>query len=179
MRIAMAWVLTLLTTSVVRAAEVDWKAYGFPSFDGPNICFYDAQGVVRAAERHVRVWTKCLLQKDLDSLDPTSIAGRNIVESVARKIKAGYIPPIAVIHNLDFNQVIGIASYEETADTAELPLKAQFFYEINCAERMIRTLSVFIKAETGSGSDNKPSEWAYIPPEGSGANLQKLLCLSQ
>lgn len=176
MRIAAAYALLLLTTSCGVAADVDWKAYGFPTFEGPNVCFYDANTVTRMPDGHLRAWTKCLLQKELDGIDTKSVIGKRIVENAARKVAAVYVPPITVIDNLDFNQSVAIIGYEETADLGQLQPKAQFYYELNCSERTIRTLSTFVESESGESSDNKPSEWDYIPPEGAGANLHKILC---
>lgn len=50
--------------------SVDWKFYGGASVQGSDFCFYDAKGVIQTPDGHMRVWTKCLPQKDLDSIDP-------------------------------------------------------------------------------------------------------------
>ena len=71
-----------LTTSA-QAADVDWKMYGTASIDGGVVCFYEGKGVI--AQPALRVWAKCLLQKDLDSMDFESELGKKIVESAARK----------------------------------------------------------------------------------------------
>jgi hypothetical protein len=45
----------------------DWKMYGgvgTPVVEVEAWCFYDANGVVQTPDGHVRVWTKCLAQKD-------------------------------------------------------------------------------------------------------------------
>ena len=49
----------------VHAADVDWKMYGATGAPNANICFYDANGVVKLSD-HVRFWTKCLIQRELD-----------------------------------------------------------------------------------------------------------------
>ncbi len=179
MRIIVFCLFELLCSSFALAANADWKVYGFPSFEGPNICLYDATGIVRTPEQHVKVWTKCLLQQDLDGVGLDSELGQRIIKNVANKVRAVYVPPIALVENIDFDQSLAIIRYEETADLASLPSKAQFFYELNCTERMIRRLSTFIHSQRGDGDDNKPSEWEYTPPEGSGAYLLNILCGKQ
>lgn len=51
-----------------QSTTVDWKLYGGASFAGEAVCFYDAEGVTQEPVAQIRVWTKCLGQKDLDAL---------------------------------------------------------------------------------------------------------------
>ena len=161
------------------AADVDWKLYGGASVDGPSFCFYDANSVAHASAGYVRVWTKCLAQKDLDSFDFKSDLGIKIVDIAARKIKDGYVPPIIVIGQMDFKQIPEIVGYEEVADLGAVEPQASIFDEVNCPERMMRTLSVSMHANGQRGFKNKPGDWEYVPPEGNGATLLKILCPSQ
>jgi hypothetical protein len=41
---------------------------------------------------------------------------------------------------------------------------------------MMRELSFDIMVNGKSGSLDKPSDWKYVPPEGNGASLLKILC---
>src|ERR1700741_550392 len=76
-----AWVITLTIASSAQAADVDWKTYGaVTGEEGDEVCFYEERGITRTSDGHVRVWTKCLLQKDLDSLDLKSDLGKKIVD---------------------------------------------------------------------------------------------------
>lgn len=162
------------------AADVDWKMYGMASFDdGVVVCFYDAKGVTRTADKHLRVWAKCLPQKDLDGVDIKGELGRKIVENAARKVIDKYIPPIAVVENIDFDQAMGVMQYEETANLSGVQSHARFFYELNCSERLIQRLSTYVRINGKDGFDEKPSGWDHVPPEGSGATLLKILCLMQ
>ena len=124
MRIIAACALALTFASLARAADADWKMYGTASFDGGVVCFYDANGVTRTADRHLRVWTKCLLQKDLDSVDIKGEFGGRIVENAARKVLDKYLPPIVVVENIDFDQAIVVIQYEETANLSGIHARA-------------------------------------------------------
>jgi hypothetical protein len=87
--IGCAFALALAASA--QAADVDWKMYGTASIDGGVVCFYESKSVV--AQPILRVWTKCLSQKDLDSIDIKSELGKKIVENAARKMTDLYVPP--------------------------------------------------------------------------------------
>jgi hypothetical protein len=69
-----------------------------------------------------------------------------------------------------------ITEYEEIANIGSIEPHAKIFYELNCPERMSRELSIYFQADGKSGSFDKPSDWKYIPPEGNGSRLLKILC---
>lgn len=114
----------LALTASAQAADVDWKMYGTAS-DMGVVCFYDAKGVVTRPA--LRVWTKCLLQKDVDSVDVNSELGKKIVDSGARKLIEGYVPPIALVEDMDGDQAIGVIQHEETATSATFSLRPSSF----------------------------------------------------
>jgi hypothetical protein len=169
--------LTLAPAPSAWAAGVDWKMYGTVSIDGGVVCFYEANGVVRAS-RTLHVWTKCLLQKDLDKIDLTKEdeLGRKILNSTARKVIDGYIPPIALVEDATYDQAITVIQYEETAKLGYIEPHSQIFYELNCSERMLRELSLHVQANGKEGFSNKPSDWKYVAPETNGARLLTILC---
>ena len=179
MRIIVACSLALALSSLARAADVDWKLYGGTSGAGPSFCFYEANSVVHSPGGYIRAWTKCLAQKDLESVDMDSEVGKRIVDNAARKLSAMYVPPIAIVQDMDFNQAVVVIQYEETANLSNIEPQAQIFGELNCSERMMRRLSTSIHANGQSGSQNTPSEWEYVAPEGNGATLLKILCPTQ
>jgi hypothetical protein len=167
--------LTLALTGSAQAADVDWKMYGTAPINGGVVCFYESNGVITRPA--LRVWAKCLLQKDLDSMDFDSELGKKIVDSSARKVINGYIPPITLVEDANYDQAIAVIQYEETANLSNIQAHAQFFYELNCPERMMRRLSTYVRDLSGKeGFDKKPTSWEYVPPEGSGARLLKILC---
>jgi hypothetical protein len=176
MRIIVACTLALTLASVARANDVDWKVYGavpIPVDQGGSVCFYDANRVIRSADKHVRVSTQCLSQKDLNALDTKGEIGRKIVENVTRKVLAHYVPPIALIDDIDSDQATAVIRYEETANLGDLPLQAELVYEFNCPELMMRRLSTYVRPQR---RNDKPTTWERIPPQGTGARLSKLLC---
>src|SRR5215471_4910308 len=110
----------LVFAAPAQAADVDWKMYGTASIDGGVVCFYEGKGIIARAPSILRVWTKCLLQKDLDAVDMGSEVGKKIVESAARKMGNIYVPLIAVAEDIDFDQAIGVVTYEETANLSNI-----------------------------------------------------------
>jgi hypothetical protein len=157
--------------------SVDWKFYGGgPSDDGQTVCFYDAKGVTRMPDKHIRVWIKCVLQKELDAVDIQKDYDGKIVELAAQKVVEKYIPPIASVETIDQDQTVTIIGYEQIADVANIEPRARIFYEINCVDKMERELSIFIQGGGKTGFIDKPRDWQYLPPEGNGARLLKILC---
>jgi hypothetical protein len=157
------------------AADIDWKLYGSVS-DMGTVCFYDAKGVARTADRHIRVWTKCLSQKDLDSLDTESELGKKIIDNAVRKVMDHYVPPLALVEDVNFDQAMEVAGWEEAANLSNIQSQAQLFYELNCSERMMRRLSTYMRIKGKDRFDEKPSSWDHVAPEGNGARLLKILC---
>jgi hypothetical protein len=155
---------------------VDWKYFGGAELDGTSGCFYDAKGVVKAGAGHIRVWTKCLLYKDMDNWDINTDSGRKIIESSGEKIGNYYIPPYADIETLDVDQIMSVIMYEGVANYGYIPPQSNIFYEFNCSERMMRELSIRVVVHGRSSSNDKPTDWRYVPPEGNGARLLRLLC---
>jgi hypothetical protein len=48
---------------MAQAASVDWKFSGGASLDGHSESFYDARGVAKGQDGHIRVWTKVLFKR--------------------------------------------------------------------------------------------------------------------
>jgi hypothetical protein len=158
------------------ASEVDWKMYGAASLDGHEICFYGAMGAALTPAKNVRVWTKCLPQEDLDDIDAEHTFDGQILDHVAKKVSHHYVPPITSVESVDERQLLAIILYEEAADIAGIQPHSSIYYEIDCAQKLLRELSVSISFNGKLDSRQTPSEWKYIPPEGNGARLLSLLC---
>jgi len=157
---------------LAQALDVDWKLYGGDTTGGISFCFYDANGVVRGPEDHIRVWIKCLSQKDMEGIE----LSKGSVEKSVKKLTAGYVPPIVVAGKMNFDQIVDITASEEIANTGLVKPLASIFYELSCSERRLRELSIHVHANGKSGSSDKPRDWKYILPEGNAANLLKILC---
>jgi hypothetical protein len=113
----------------------------------------------------------------LDSLDTKSELGKTIIDNAARKMMDDhYVPPIALVEDTNFEQAMQVAALEETANLGDFQPQAQFFYELNCSERMMRRLSTYMRIKGKEHFVNKPSSWDHVPPEGNGARLVKILC---
>lgn len=168
--VAMA-AMTIATASY--AADVDWKLYGIAEAD--ELCFYDALGVVQTADDNVRVGTKCLLQKDMVAIDPKQELGNKIVAEAAKKLKTGYVPPILVGAEKDNDQIATTIAYEQAADTSGIAPHSSIFYELNCAQKMMRELNTNISVNGQQGSSSEPNG-QFVPPEENGKWLLKLLC---
>ncbi len=162
------------SAGLTQALDVDWKFYG--GAFGDSLCFYDANGVVRGPEDHRRVWIKCLPQKDVDAIDIKKDFAGKILENASQKIIKGYVPPIVAMGDIDFDQMPAVVGYEETANIGHIQPQASIFYELSCAERMLRELSISIQTKGQGGSRDKPGDWKYVPPEGNAARLLKILC---
>jgi hypothetical protein len=176
-RIFVALVFAVALGPVAKAADVDWKMYGGATNEDQNmtICFYDADGIVRSSQQ-IRVWTKCLLQTDLEGAPSQGELGAKIVENAAEKALDGYVPPIVIVENMSFDQATAIIGYEESAKIGNLKTEAQFLYELDCSDRKIRRLSTHVGIHGKDQFDQKQTDWEYVPPQTNGARLLTMLC---
>jgi hypothetical protein len=176
MRLIAVFILAATLVSPSRAADVDWKVWGGTEGPPALICFYDANGAVRTPESNIRVWTKCLPAKEF--LKVSGGAKKKIVDLAVQKLKAAYRPPLLSEQNLTSEQIAGITRAEVTANVDVIEPRVRKFIELNCRERMLRSLSSFWNID-GRLSEDRPSEWKYIAPQTNPATLAKLLCPTQ
>ncbi len=169
--------LVIAHAALGQTIGVDWKLYGFAVVNGESqFCFYDSKGVSQRPDKHLRVWTKCLAQTDIEAIDITKDFDGQIVKNAAQKVAHYYVPPIARVQTVDAEQSVVIAGYEETANIGIIQPRAQIFYELDCSERMLQELSISINANGKVGSVSKPGEWKYVAPEGNASSLLTILC---
>src|SRR5262249_24500783 len=147
------------------AEDVDWKVFGGATLGVVSVCFFDDKTVDRTSDGHVRVWTKCIPQQDLENFDFKNDLGQKIAEKAARRIVEGYVPPLIVIGQVDFDKISSIAGYEETANLGDIDPNSRMFLEINCSERMDRTLSIYAKVNGREQIQDRPSVWKHIAPK--------------
>jgi hypothetical protein len=157
---------------------VDWKFYGGAQLgDGQAECFFDAAGVAKEANGLIRVWTKCLLQKDMDRVDIEKDYGGRIAENAGRKLVIEtYTPPISKVESLNYDRVIDVTALEQTADIAPIEPVSRIFYELDCSKTVLRELSLYVKSGGKDGFVHEPSDWIYVSPETNGGRLVGILC---
>jgi lipoprotein-anchoring transpeptidase ErfK/SrfK len=163
--------MTIATASY--AADFDWKLYGIA--DAGELCFYNALSVVQTPNGHVRVGTKCLLHEDIVAIDPKQELGNKILAEAAKKLKTGYVPPILVGAETDNEQITTTIAYEQAADMSGIAPHSSIFYELDCAQKMMRELNTNISVNGQQGSSSEPNG-QFVPPEENGKWLLKLLC---
>jgi hypothetical protein len=123
------------TSASAQTSSVDWKFYGSAKLDGDVICFYDANSVSKQPAGLLRVWTKCLSQKELDQIDIEKDFDGKILEATAKKVAHHYVPPIALVENIDFDQSVVVTQYEQTADLGNIQPYIRVFEELDCSEK--------------------------------------------
>ncbi len=179
MAAAIAAVLALLAGPLpahAQAATADWKFYGAGNTGVASLCFYDARGAASSADGHVRVLTKCLREKDIDALDVERALGGKIMKKAAQKAADYYVPPIAAVTDVDFDQTLSIVLDEEIANSGEVQPQSTVLYELDCHGLMLRELSMSSDAPREAGAQDQAGTWKSITPDGNGATLAKLLC---
>jgi hypothetical protein len=167
-----------MTDVHAQAVGVDWKLYGFANLktSGPSECFFDAKDVTNSPDHRVRVWTKCLSQKDIDDLDLQKESLGEVMKNTAEKMKRGYEPPLAQVRRINADEMMIIIALEETANISHIQPQSRIFFELDCGGQMMRELSIDIQVQGKSANINLPREWQYAAPETNGAALLKLLC---
>jgi hypothetical protein len=153
--------------SAASAADVDWKFYG--SAENKQHCFYDSIGASRQSDGHMRVWTKCLSE---DEMDASGAKDNVITNRTADKIKGGYVPPIIRFIDFPFDQIIAVVLYEQIADVGLLEPTARIYWELACSEKMIRLLDLSAR----NGIRGSVRGWEYVAPETNADRLLKMLC---
>jgi hypothetical protein len=175
-RLSVALAAFAAMTASAQAADGDWKMYGGASVSAPEICFYDAKGVVRTPERLVRVLTKWFSRKDLDNIDVDKDFAGRISKNAARKMQDRYMPPIGLVQDIDADHAFLVAMYEEIANISGIQPQATISYEFNCPQKIMRELSIDLRDNAQRGAKTTPSNWRYVPAEGNEASLLKILC---
>ncbi len=180
MKAARLFLITLLlaSTSAAHAQEriVDWKVYGVGKIDESEwLFFYDAKGITQTQNGTVKVWTKTLRTKDVETFVKKGI-GRKIDENIAHKLVDRYLSSLSKIMDADFDQNTRFILYEEIADSGRIQPISKIFYELYCSENMIRELSIHFNFKGKTRSIDQPEEWEYVLPESVGMDLIKLLC---
>jgi hypothetical protein len=156
------------------ADRVDWKFYGGADLTmiGRVTCFYEERTITRPKPGIVDVWVKCLSQHDLENVPTTAPYHDAYISMSADRMVHFYRPPILAIERMNYDQTTEVVMDETAADVGDLAIHAQFYYELDCRQRMMRELSMTIENQPA----HTPSDWSHIPPEGNAGRLLLLLC---
>jgi hypothetical protein len=170
-----------ISGAYAQTGDSDWKLYSAADFGkrgGKVALFFDAAGVIRSDNGHVKVWTKGLPRKALDRAEnPASSTAKSILAFAAQRLAHGYQPPFSSVIELDQNALIGITADEATANLAGIEPTTQFLYELDCTNRLVRELSIHLLLDGKIQNQETPSEWQHVPPETAVATLLTLLCV--
>jgi hypothetical protein len=137
---------------------------------------FDANSVSLQSAGHLRVWTKCL---DEDEMEATASSDRDrdedIIKLTAKRIVSGYMPPIAKVFNFPSkDQLVSVVQYETTANVSYLKPTVSIYWELSCSEKMIRTLQ--LSTRNGVHKTLARADWTYVQPETNSDRLLKMAC---
>ena len=122
---------------------------------------------------HVLVWAKALPTEKLNTMDaPVEGEVKKMVDSIGRLISQGYQPPLATIKPMQQQQLLMTITYEQMADAGLVDPAIKILYEIDCGQKLVRTLSIM----TSTVSNSTVAQWEHIAPESTLATLRKLTC---
>lgn len=180
-RATLITMLVVLVISCLEASAADWKFLGgfqLKQKRGDTIAYYDTESVQYLSNGNVRVWIKAVYASEVDRLLTTK--NKEIIKTTADKVANGYYPPYVLLNpypQTSFDTYMEIVTWEEAANHAEIKPRAKIFFEINCKDKMIQTLSsVIYRGDGGTASTSGIGKWDYIGPESNGETLQKILC---
>ncbi|MBC8431546.1 MAG: hypothetical protein H8D96_06465 [Desulfobacterales bacterium] len=155
----------------------DWKFFGGETIKkgGEKIFFYDTESLDYLSNENIRVWIKAITKAEFDMA-----AEKNkdqIIKEAGKKIANGYFPPYILVEQInDFDDIVDVVVWEETANRTLSSLMKMFF-EINCKEKKLRTLSIiYFKNDGGIESKDESDKWEYISPESNIETIHKILC---
>ncbi|MGA2517917.1 MAG: surface-adhesin E family protein [Thermodesulfobacteriota bacterium] len=167
----------LLILGYAEVWGADWKVFGGSvlSKDKTTIGYYDAESIEYLSNGNVTVWTKTVKTLEVEMIG----SKKEVIEKAAEKLVQGYHPPYVLLNpypktSLDSN--LDIIMWEEAANHDIKP-RLRVLFEINCEEKMIRTLSTIIYKKDGTGTSRSINgTWDYISPEINTETLRKILC---
>jgi hypothetical protein len=165
-----------VNVAIAQETSVDWKEYAFSKLPSGNVGeFYSDGDIRRSPDGHnVKVWVKALDEKELDRAKDTM--SKVNIGRVASKIAHYYIPPISTVQTLTHDQLYDTVMNEQVADEAEIQPRIRVLYELDCAGRLNREISMHINNKGHISSTDTTSEWKHAAPETPMATLQALLC---
>ncbi len=165
---------------VAQTPNVDWKYYArIPVGSEVDQLFYNAGDVVQLPDGHIEVWTKGLLDKDVDAIEdskPPNALYKQASDGVYKKMMNQYDPPYSTLGHWDKKWWLQIVMAEEIANIGKTEPRARVLYEIDCKNRMMRRLSIHISTKGQVSSNDHPTEWEHTAPETPAEALEALVC---
>jgi hypothetical protein len=162
----------------LEAWGADWKYFGGSMLRKGEaaIVYYDPESLAYLSNGNARVWTKAVSPSERNK---KIMEKEEVIEKAARKIAKGYYPPYVLAHpypETTYDNYIDIIVWEEGANDVEIKPRGSVLYEVNCRDKMIRTLQTTVYDDAGVLSGAKGGEWDYIGPETNAETLRKILC---
>lgn len=149
--LALAWAAGALA----QTGDTDWRSYGV-SQNGKDEAFFDAAGVVRRPNGHVEVWTKELSLADITRAASAESTRPKILE-LAQQILASRQQP----GTSSTEARTGVAIMEAAANVGGIEPVSRTLFELDCANRRMRILSVHAMFEGKPLNPLTVSDWAY------------------
>ena len=173
---ASIWACCVLPFVADAQEQSNWHFFGTTGLDKHvgDILFYSSTDLVRLPNGHLQVWAKALNAKVLNKAALSKEALNRAVTKVLRDdIAFGKVQPLTPDEKDD------LAAYEELANQGEISAHVKVLYELDCASRMVRTLSVIVEEHGSIRSNDSVAKWSHTAPETNGAALTALLCPRQ
>jgi hypothetical protein len=178
------------TSARASDSDSDWRLYAY--LPSGMVKFYSVPSVVRSPENEaapkrgtVKVWTEDLPFNALDRAAELMLKDKEVMDLVAGRVAAYYLPPYFEINALPtgrqevISQVGQVASFEVAANGDKVPPKNVALIEIDCAEakqRILNALTYGGPQHVAKYLVSQPTPWIYTPPHSVGETLQKLVC---
>ena len=159
------------TTVAFASGPPNWKVYGLAKFPTEVVLFYLNSEITRTPG-HVQVWMKALDSKKLDSINKFDKS--RVMNKALKLVASYYVPPLALVEDLDVDHAMIAIRNEQIADVGAIRPTLRVLYEIDCLQKLTRTLSII--GMKPSRFDNLVGNWEHIPPESTIETLSKLTC---
>jgi hypothetical protein len=170
--LATAALFAMICTAPAQQPTSDWKLYGASTAKGQELSlFFLASELRRLPDNHVQVWTKGLSSSKISKAK----LSQDTIKRLAMKALV-YEPPVGRVHALTQDSKLDTVVAEEVADEGLVEPTQRVLYEFDCAEHMVRVLSVYVSLNGSPHSSDTAGAWAHTPPESNGAALQQLVC---
>ena len=170
----------LLTGFQTDALRANWKYAGkalSEKENGRTLAFYDAENVEYLSNGDVKVRVMTI---DATEIDDLVAREKNIMKKAAEKTAQSYYPPYFLTNpdpGAGADGYIEMILWEEAANHHDMKPKSKRFYEINCKEKKIQTVSAITYKRDGTTTFASDFDrWSPIIPDSTGDSLRKMVC---